>query len=136
MGHRAGKIRNLRTIKGLRGDDLIIDLGRTFDGELKSWMKRSPNSPYYRVFEIIGNRYLKMPKTKTLDYVDEEGCIVEKISGKWFFDVEQIREDGSCCTIYTGTILFIDDITCSNGSELFPSIMQSIFNDQFNNTFS
>jgi len=136
MGNKVSSIRNLRTIKGLRNDELIIDLGKTFEGELKSWMKKSPDSPYYRVFEIIDNRYLKLSKNKTVDYMGEDGCIIEEISGKWHFDVEQTKADGSCKTIYTGRILFKDDITCSNGTELFPNIIESIFNNQFNNIFS
>lgn len=136
MNRRISSIRNLRTIKGLRNDELIIDLGKTFEGELKSWMKKSANSPYYRVFEIIDNRYLKLPKEKTVDYIDENGCTIEEIAGKWYFDVEQTKDDGSCKTIYTGRIHFSNDITCTNGTELFSTIIESIFNNQFNNLFS
>ncbi len=136
MNRRISSIRNLRTIKGLRNDELIIDLGKTFEGELKSWMKKSANSPYYRVFEIIDNRYLKLSKEKTADYIDENGCIIEEIAGKWYFDVEQTKGDGSCKTIYMGRILFTNDISCTNGIELFPTIVDSIFNNQFNNFFS
>lgn len=127
-------IRNIRTVKGLRNNELIIDLGKSFDGELKAWMKKTPNSPYYRPFDFIDNRYLKMPKNRTVDIFDEGGCIIEAIEGKWYFEVEQKLED-EYKTIYTGRILFKNDITCTVGQNIFTTIKR-IFNNQFNTHFS
>jgi len=51
MPYNASSIRNLKVIKAIRGDELIIDLGQTLDGTLEAWMKRSTESNTYRSFE-------------------------------------------------------------------------------------
>ncbi len=121
MGHVVGKKRNVGTIKALRGESLTIDLGKTLEGNLRAWMKKDPNSEHYRSFEIIENRYLKLPKSKTLDYLDIGGNMVEEIAGRWFFDVESVPTGGSVedsVIAYTGNILFVNQITGSNGYEI------------------
>lgn len=128
MNHRVGTIRNLRTIKSLRGDPLTIDLGINIDGDLRAWMKKDPNDSSYREFEILENRYLVLSKDKTSDYYFEN-TLIEEISGKWYFDVELLSEgdaESKRKTIYTGTILFINDITGSNGVEAMP--YEELFN--------
>jgi hypothetical protein len=119
MNQRVGKIRNIRTLKALRGEEFVIDLGSIITGNLTSWMKKDPNDLTYRSFEIVGNRYLVLSKDKTSDYYDSENVIVERIAGKWYFDVELIEEgEEENTTIYTGTILFINDVTGSEGYEV------------------
>ena len=134
---RKTNIRNIGLIKSFRGDDLCIDLGKEFTGELKAWMKKDDDTKYYRTFNIVDNRYLKMPKEKTIDYIDIDCNKSQKIKGKWYFEVEQKNiETNICKTIYTGSIYFEDDITCSVGCELFGnSNDDEVFGDDFNNTF-
>lgn len=121
MNHRVSSIKNLRTVKALRGEALTIDLGKPYVGTMKAWMKKNPNDNTYRSFEIRENRYLILSKTKASDYYNEDGDLLEAIEGKWKFDVELIPEGGTIedtKTIYTGTILFENDITGSIGVEI------------------
>jgi len=124
MSQRHNQIRNIREIKAIRGEKLIIDLGKAFDGTLTSWIKKEPNSESYREFEILDNRYLILPKEKTQDYYNNTTTpptLIESIKGRWYFDVEQIPENGvedDSKTIYTGTIYFENDITNSGGIEI------------------
>ena len=121
MNHRVSSIRNLRTVKALRGESLTIDLGKSYQGTMTAWMKKNPNDSTYRSFDITNNRYLVLSKTKASDYYNEYEELVEAIEGKWKFDVELIPVGGipdDAKTIYTGTILFINDITNSVGVEL------------------
>ncbi len=123
MSRRVSSIKNLRTIKALRGDVLKIDLGRKFSkGTLNAWMKKDPDADTYRSFEVIDNRYLILDSEKTKDYFSlDKKTIVEKIEGKWYFDVVEtiIEADLSVSreTICTGTILFKNDVTSSGGVE-------------------
>ncbi len=113
--------RNVGTVKALRGESLTIDLKTTLKGTLKAWMKRSPNDKTYRSFDIIDNRFLKLPKSKTQDYYDTDGVLLESIVGRWFFDVCAIPESGveaDSQIIYTGVVLFENQITCSSGVEI------------------
>ena len=121
MNHRVSSIKNLRTVKALRGEALTIDLGKPYIGIMKAWMKKNPNDNTYRSFEIRENRYLILSKTKASDYYNEDGDLLEAIEGKWKFDVELIKEGKSekeSKTIFTGTILFENDITGSIGVEI------------------
>ncbi|GAH42985.1 unnamed protein product, partial [marine sediment metagenome] len=68
MGAGKSRVPNLRTINAFRGQSLIIDLGKVFEGTLTTWMKRDPKDLIYRSFEIKENRYLFLPKVKTEDY--------------------------------------------------------------------
>lgn len=79
MRQNISTIKNLRTIKALRGQALTIDLGSTFTGTISSWMKRGANDANYRSFTIVDNRYLFLPKEKTQDYSD-----TDLVEGKWF----------------------------------------------------
>ena len=122
MRQNINTIKNLRTIKSLRGQSLKIDLGIELDGTLTSWMKKKPNDSTYRSFTIVDNRYLFLPKEKAKDYYDSNGALVEEIGGKWFFDVTQLK-DGDVegedeKVVFTGTISFVNNITGSNGTEL------------------
>ncbi|UXQ88857.1 hypothetical protein [Tenacibaculum phage Larrie] len=114
-------IRNLRTIKAHRGDTLKIDLGKTYEGTMKAWMKRHPDDKSFRSFDIIDNRYLVMHRNKTRDYYNVlTGNLVETVQGRWFFDVELTPTGGTDAdtyTVYTGSILFEYDVTNSNGVE-------------------
>ena len=126
MGQRVSSIRNLRTIKALRGDALSIDLGREYTGTLRAWMKKNSNSKTYREFVVVGNRYLTLEETATIDYYTIDNKISEEIGGKWYFDVEQTTATDKK-TIYTGTILFVEDITGNNGLKAF------VFGEGFQN---
>lgn len=128
MNHRVGTIRNIRTIKALRGDSLTIDLGLNINGILRAWMKKNPNDSTYREFEILENRFLVLSKQKTDDYYFN-GELIEEVKGKWYFDVELLKAgepESKRKTIYTGTILFINDITGSSGIEAIP--VEELFN--------
>lgn len=118
MLNRVSKIRNIRTLKALRGDPLEIDLGKTFEGVLEAQMKMSPNSEFFRSFDIKDNRFLILPAERTRDYYNGD-CLIEAIEGKWYFDVERTDMQGNTSTIYTGLIIFYNDITNSNGTEAF-----------------
>lgn len=110
----------VKTIKAMRGESLTIDLGKTFLGTLTAWMKRDANDLTFRSFSIINNRYLFLSKDKASDYLDGQGLVTEAVSGKWFFDVEQVLdgEDADTVeTIYRGIIQFQNDITGSQGIE-------------------
>ena len=122
MSQRTSKIRNLRVIKAIRGDELKIDLGRSFNGgELKAWIKRTPSSLTYRPFTFEDNRYLILSPEDTSDYFDENDILIEAIEGKWYFDVEFLRDgETNSKTIYTGTIYFSNDITGSQGVRVIP----------------
>lgn len=121
MINRASSIRNLRTVRALRGDSLMIDLNVTgLVGEMSAWMKKSPNDSTYRSFEIVENRYLILSADKASDYYTD-GELTEAIEGKWYFDVvflEDGKPETNRKTIFTGTISFFNDITGSNGVEM------------------
>lgn len=119
MNNRVSSIRNLRTIRALRGDTLKIDLGISFVGTMRAWMKKDPQSSTYREFTIEDNRYLVLPSIKTSDYYFNGG-LIEAIAGKWYFDVE-LETDLEVKTVYTGKILFINNTTGTLGVELTPS---------------
>ena len=110
-------IKNLRTIKALRGQALTIDLGETFEGTISSWMKRDANDANYRSFTIVDNRYLFLPKEKTQDY-----STTDVVEGKWFFDVRVLpigeTDPNKEEVFFTGTISFTNNITDSSGSEV------------------
>ena len=113
----------LKTVRALRGESLSIDLGKTFDGVLEAWMKKNPTDTTYRSFTIVDNRYLFLPKEKAQDYYDiETGALIEKIEGKWLFDVRIIPTLSTNAddekTIYSGTIHFSNNVTSSQGQEL------------------
>tara|TARA_R110002049_G_scaffold69228_4_gene179401 strand:+ start:4167 stop:5249 length:1083 start_codon:yes stop_codon:yes gene_type:complete len=122
MSNRTSSIKTIRTIKALRGDFLTIDLGQTYEGALKAWMKKSPNDTSYRSFEIEDNRKIKLSKEKTSDYYDTSNNLIESIEGKWYFDVEFTKtgEDPllDAVTIFKGIIYFSNDITGSIGVEV------------------
>lgn len=122
MSYNTGPIRNLRTVKAIRGESLTIDLGQTFVGGMQAWMKKDPNDLTYREFNIIGNRYLQLTKIKASDYYDtQSGDLLEAVKGRWYFDVELIEDAGFpelVKTIYRGTINFANDITGSQGIEI------------------
>lgn len=117
MIQRPSKIKNLKTINALRGQSLTIDLGKAFAGTLTAWMKKKPTDSTYRSFTIVDGRYLFLPKEKTQDL-----STTDLIKGAWYFDVRQLP-DGLINpneeeVIYTGTIVFDNNITDSNGVEV------------------
>lgn len=128
MNHRVSSIRNIRTIKALRGEAIRIDLGKTFLGELKSWMKREPNAPTHREFTIVDNRFLTLSSDSTKDFYTTSGVLIESVKGRWYFDVEQTTPEKGTKTIFTGTIYFEEDITGSNsvvlGGEVEPNTVE------------
>ena len=110
MTQRISNLRNLRTVKAIKGNALTIDLGKTFTGTLASWMKKDLDEMEYIEFSIVGNRYLFLTKAKTQDNFDG----VNTVKGKWYFDVRQLPTGGGEdeeTTIFTGTILFDNNIT-------------------------
>ena len=121
MSYRgSSRVPNLRTIKAIRGESLKIDLGVSYNGTLTAWMKTDPNSPTYRSFEILDNRYLVLSKDKASDYLDGSGNVIEAIKGKWYFDVDLVEVGSTQAdvkTVIRGTILFSNDITNSGGVE-------------------
>lgn len=128
MSQKAANIKNLRTLKALRGQSLTIDLGQTFTGTMTAWMKKKATDLTYRSFEIVGNRYLFLSKEKSQDYYDivSPYSLIESIEGKWYFDV-RLEPVGNSDpdlqeTVMTGTILFQNHITDSNGVELVGNI--------------
>ena len=117
MIQRPSKIKNLKTINALRGQSLTIDLGEAFTGTLSAWMKRKPTDSTYRSFTIVDGRYLFLPKDKAQDL-----SATDLVAGKWYFDVRHLA-DGTTDpndeeVVYTGTILFSNNITDSDGVEI------------------
>ena len=117
MIQRPSKIKNLKTINALRGQSLTIDLGEAFTGTLSAWMKRKPTDSTYRSFTIVDGRYLFLPKDKAQDL-----SATDLVAGKWNFDVRHLA-DGTTDpndeeVVYTGTILFSNNITDSDGVEI------------------
>ncbi len=121
--NNVGRIKNLRTIKSLRSEAVKIDLGKTYDGTLTAWMKKTPSSTSYRSFTIVDNRYLTLSRDTTSDlYVND--TLTTSVQGRWYFDVEFLETGAPTSdkkTILTGSILFVDDITGSRGTEEFPT---------------
>lgn len=103
-------IRNLRTIRGLRGNGLKIDLGKTFDGTLVASMRKDSDNNTIRNFTIDSNRYLSLSESETMDYITDDNFTIENISGKWKFDVKQ-TVNSITKVIYTGTIYFENNVT-------------------------
>jgi len=122
MAQRNGNIRNVRTIKALRGQALEIDLGKTLEGTITAWMKKSLTATTYRSFEVQNNRTLTLSQAKASDYFDvSTGELVEEVQGKWYFDVRSRPIGGTLEdeeVVYSGTILFENHITNSDGVEL------------------
>lgn len=117
MSRKVQKIANVRTVKALRGQSLTIDLGKTFTGSLSAWMKRNPTDTTYRSFTIVDGRYLFLPKEKAQDLSN-----TDLIEGRWDFDVRQLpagsTDPNDEQIIFTGSIVFSNQITDSNGNEV------------------
>ena len=117
MSYKVQKIKNLRTVKALRGQSLTIDLGKTITGTLTAWMKRKSTDSTYRSFTIVDGRYLFLPKEKTQDL-----STTDLVEGKWSFDVRQLPvgtiDPNDEEIIYTGSIDFSNHITDSDGTEV------------------
>ena len=117
MSYKVQKIANLRTVKALRGQSLTIDLGKTFTGTLTAWMKRNPTDSTYRSFTVVDGRYLFLPKEKAQDLTT-----TDTIEGKWNFDVRHLptgtTDPNDEQMIFTGSIMFSNHITDSNGTEI------------------
>ena len=117
MSYKVQTIKNLRTVKALRGQSLTIDLGKTITGTLTAWMKRKPTDSTYRSFTVVDGRYLFLSKEKTQDL-----SATDLVEGKWYFDVRHLAvgtvDPNDEETIYTGTIDFSNHITDSNGTEV------------------
>lgn len=130
MSHIVSTKRNIRTLKALRGEALTIDLGKTQIGTLKAWMKKDPNDATFRSFEIKENRYLYLSKEKTDDYFNAEtGKLIEAVEGRWNFDVRLTPEgedEENDAVIYTGTILFKNQVTGSRGVEIINSNAEGV----------
>ena len=114
-------IREIKPIKALRGDALSIDLGLTYPGTMQAWMKKDPNSTTYRSFTIRDGRYLELTGPEASDFYSGE-VLEEAVEGKWYFDVEWTPAEAELVTrtIYTGSILFYNDITGSGGVQATP----------------
>jgi hypothetical protein len=117
-------IATLKTVKAIRGERLVIDLGKTFVGTMESWMKKDPLLQPYRSFEILSNRYLVLSLEKASDYINGTGVVLESVLGTWTFDVHLIEDilfSENRKVIFSGTILFSANITNSFGYESSPS---------------
>ena len=86
MISRVGNIPILKTITALRGNGIRIDLGKTFEGDLFAWMKKSPNSTTHREFTIEDNRHLALSNEETLDYRNSSDVPIDSIQRKWNFE--------------------------------------------------
>ena len=117
MSNKVQKIKNLRTLKALRGQSLTIDLGKALTGTLTAWMKRKPTDSTYRSFTIVDGRYLFLPKEKAQDL-----SVTDLVEGRWYFDVRHLAvgtvDPNDEEMIYTGSIDFSNHITDSNGTEI------------------
>lgn len=103
------KPRNLQTVNAMRDEELIIDLGMEFEGELTASLSRDRKTNQgQKEFEIIDNRYLKLTRDKANDEIIESETV--SILGRWYFDVRQTT-DTSSKFVYTGTIYFRGNIT-------------------------
>jgi hypothetical protein len=117
------EIAELKTVKAMRGESLTIDLGKSYpDHKLEAWLKKDANANTYRSFTIVDQRYLFLPIEKTQDYFDTEtNKVVEKIKGRWFFDVRAIPNEAvnsnDESVIIKGEIYFEDEITGTPGEE-------------------
>jgi hypothetical protein len=114
---------NLRTVNALRGESLTIDLGKTFSGGvLTAWMKKNPNDTTYREFEVIDGRYLFLTKERASDYYAiGTDTLLEEVEGKWFWDLRLVPTGGNAELeeiLYTGTILFKNQVTDSRGTDI------------------
>jgi hypothetical protein len=123
MGSKVQRIRNLGTVKALRGQSLTIDLGETLVGVVTAWMKKDPNSTSYREFTVVSNRYLLLPKDNTEDYYDVgTGLLIERVQGKWYFDVRVVPiasvDTDEEEVVTNGVIFFKDNVTDSLGAPL------------------
>lgn len=105
------KARNLKTITAYRNQELKIDLGKVFEGELSAAMSRDIDDKKVVEFTILDNRFLTLTKEQTADgNTSLEDEVLNKVEGRWYFDVKQCFGD-DCSIIYTGTIFFINNIT-------------------------
>ena len=105
MKNTVGKIPNLRGITSFRGDALSIDLGKTFVGELRSWISMEGTTDTL-VFNVVDGRYLTLSEAQT------EGI---GISQRWHFQVKETLDEGLATqrdqTVYQGTVKFVDNYT-------------------------
>ena len=117
-------IAEVKTVKAMRASALSIDLGKSYPNhKLEAWMKTDPNSNTYRSFEIVDQRFLFLEKKKTQDYYEEgTNTIIEKIKGKWYYDVRAIPNEATNSSdesiIQKGVIYFDDNITGTEATEL------------------
>jgi len=137
MISKANNIRNIKVVKALRGNPLSIDLGLPFVGTLEAWMKKSPNDTTYRPFTIVDGQYLTMTGIETSDFYDGE-TLVEAVEGKWYFDVEWTpdTEGAVARKIYTGSIIFYNDVTNSGGVQALPlvEVLETPYTIEINQT--
>lgn len=110
--------RQLKTVKGIRGEKLRINLGKVFTGTLTAWMTQSKDGKKgdtYRSFAIdVDKKGITMSQDKMKDFVDGSGDIVELIKGTWYFDVKEIPDGGNADDIKVvlqGKILIVNDRT-------------------------
>ena len=122
MAQSEEPILDFKTVKALRGQSLLIDLGKTFEGTITAWMKRDPKDTVYRSFEVRDNRYLFLSKAKSQDFYNSETLELQsKVEGKWYFDVRQLPTAGTEeeeAILLRGVIDFSNNITDSIGNEL------------------
>ncbi|GAH42984.1 unnamed protein product [marine sediment metagenome] len=110
MARENGTLRTLKTVQAIRNQSLTIDLGKTFEGTLTSWMKKDIGESEHIEFTIKENRYLFLEKSKTQDLFDTKNSM----AGRWRFDVRLLPISGTEDDeriVFAGTILFHDNIT-------------------------
>ena len=102
-------VKELKGIKAIRGEKLVISLGRVYDGTLTSWMSRNKNKQSYRSFAIGSNKdEIIMSSNKMKDYIDQDGNIIEDVAGRWYFDVKFIPTGKTVDDEYTVVRGYID----------------------------
>ena len=113
--------RQLKVVKGIRGEKLKISLGKAFTGTLTAWMSKSTDGKKgdtYRSFEIdAGKDGITMSQDKMKDYVDGSDNIIEAVKGIWYFDVKEVPAAGDADDIkvvLSGKINIANDRTGGN----------------------
>ena len=99
MAKKKGRRRTIETVRGVVGEDFVLDLKETQFGTMSSWMKQDTlKDSNYIELTIEGNRYLKLTATQTAGLI-----------GNWLFDVRFIPHGETLADdyiIYRGEILF------------------------------
>lgn len=121
--------RQLKVVKGIRGEKLKISLGKEFTGVLTAWMSQSltgNKGDTYRSFAIDGDKKgITMSQDKMKDFVDAQDNILEAVKGIWYFDVKEVPDGGNADDIkvvLSGKINIANDRTGGNTIQQVPEV--------------